>query len=143
MNRRISKKRLKKELLILLEKTPIIQFACMKLGVARSTIYRWINEDYEFNKEMEEAMSMGRSTVNDLAESKLINKINNEDFKAIKFWLTANKKEVYGPPKVIEHQPEKVSLSDEAIAEMDEFVKKNNIHQDPTMGIEVVENKNL
>ena len=125
MNRRMSKKRLKKEFLILLEKAPIIQSARLKLNVAHSTIYRWIKEDTPFAQEIDEAIAKGKSAVNDLAESKLITGINSGDFRYIKYWLSHNKKEVYGTiVQVVEKSPEKISLSDEEIAEMDAFIEK-------------------
>lgn len=48
----------KKILVEQLEKTPVVQIACEKSGVGRSTYYRWIKEDSEFSKES--AAALGR-----------------------------------------------------------------------------------
>ncbi len=41
-----------------LEKTPVVQIACEKTGVGRSTYYRWLKEDPEFSKDS--AAALGR-----------------------------------------------------------------------------------
>jgi predicted DNA-binding transcriptional regulator AlpA len=38
---------------------PIIQFACEKIGIARSSAYRWMDEDDEFKKEVTQALAEG------------------------------------------------------------------------------------
>jgi len=42
---------LKKLLIEQLKKTPIVQMACEKTGVARSTYYRWKKQNKTFAKE--------------------------------------------------------------------------------------------
>lgn len=52
-------KRIKQEknvLLEQLEKTPIVQIACEKSGVARSTYYRWMQSDKVFARQSREAL---------------------------------------------------------------------------------------
>ena len=52
-------KRIKQEKNILLEqleKTPIVQIACEKSGVARSTYYRWMQSDKVFARQSREAL---------------------------------------------------------------------------------------
>lgn len=39
-----------------LEKTPIIQIACEKSGIGRSTYYRWIDQDKKFAKSARQAL---------------------------------------------------------------------------------------
>jgi len=80
----------KKKFLEELEKNPIIQIACRKTGVGKSTYYRWIKEDKNFKKESEESLNKGRSLINDLAESKLISSINNNNLTAAIYWLKNN-----------------------------------------------------
>lgn len=82
--------RLKKKILEQLEKIPIIEHACQKAGVPRSTYYRWINEDAAFKSSALSAEEKGRLSVNDIAESKLIQKINESDMRAIAYWLESN-----------------------------------------------------
>ena len=93
------KKRVIKELV----QVPIIQLACKRAGVSRATYYRWLKEDLKFALECDEALEKGIQSINDLAESKLIHRVNEGDMRAISFWL-ANNKENYrkNPTRVIE-----------------------------------------
>jgi len=93
------KRRVIKELVLV----PIIQLACKRAGVSRATYYRWLKEDPKFSLECDEALEKGIQSINDLAESKLIHRVNEGDMRAISFWL-ANNKENYrkNPTRVIE-----------------------------------------
>lgn len=82
----------KEVLLEQLNKTPIVQIACEKIGVARSTYYRWIEDDKEFDNKIKEAIRKGKSLINDMAESKLISAIQNGNTTAIIYWLKNNHK---------------------------------------------------
>ncbi len=80
-----------KELLIeQLKKTPIVQIACEKSGVARATYYRWRKNDKSFLKKSDEALMSGKQIINDLAESKLFSAIKEQNMTAIIFWLKNN-----------------------------------------------------
>jgi hypothetical protein len=70
-----------------LKKTPIVQIACEKLGLGRSTLYRWREEDRNFAKQMSEAILEGHLLVNDLAESQLIGAVKDRNLSAIMYWL--------------------------------------------------------
>ncbi len=70
-----------------LKKTPIVQVACEKTNVGRSTYYRWRAEDKEFSKQADEALQEGNLLVNDLAESQLISAIKDKNMTSIIFWL--------------------------------------------------------
>lgn len=70
-----------------LKKTPIIQIACEKVGVARATYYRWKKQDTTFAKEADEAIVTGELLINDLAESQLLSAIKDKNLTAIIFWL--------------------------------------------------------
>lgn len=99
---RSSNKKTKKELIEILEKNPVIQPACDRCSINRSTFYRWQKEDKEFAKEVARASEEGRNLVSELCESKLMNAIKNENLGAIKYWLQfndprySNKLEVHG-----------------------------------------------
>jgi len=81
----------KKQLIIdQLRKTPIIELTCKKTNLSRATFYRWRKDDLEFAQKVEQALDEGLSTISDLAESKLISAIQNENFSAIAFWLKAH-----------------------------------------------------
>lgn len=70
-----------------LKKTPVVQIACEKVGVARSTFYRWKDEDPKFAKEADEALAEGVSLINDMAESQLLSAIRDRNISAIFYWL--------------------------------------------------------
>lgn len=84
-----------------LEKVPVISVVCEKMNISRATIYRWIDDDPDFKELKDEVLKKGREVVNDLAESKLISKIQDGDNWANKFWLENNcrrymKRDKYG-----------------------------------------------
>ena len=89
MNKTIEKRQNKEKEILLerLEKTPIVQIACEKCGIGRATYYRWKKEDPEFAKLADEALAQGTLLINDLAESKLIASVQNQNMTAIIFWL--------------------------------------------------------
>ena len=79
-----------------LRKIPIITVACEKVGVGKSSVYRWREEDKKFSKDLEEALTEGESLVNDMGESQLISlkkapknasNIKERNLPAIRFWL--------------------------------------------------------
>ena len=76
---------------------PNISLACEKVGLSRNTIYRWCNEDPDFKDRLDEAIDSGTDSINDLAGSKLISKINAGDMRAIVYWLDNNKKTYMRP----------------------------------------------
>lgn len=80
----------KQKLLDELAKTPIVELACKKVGIGRTTYYRWLKGSASFRSKVEELMVISRGSVNDLAESKLIKGIQNDDYKSIRFWLVNN-----------------------------------------------------
>ncbi|OGY24035.1 MAG: hypothetical protein A2Y57_02275 [Candidatus Woykebacteria bacterium RBG_13_40_7b] len=85
----IEKRQAKSKELIIeqLKKTPIVQIACEKAGVGRATYYRWRQEDKDFIKSADEALLEGSLLVNDVAESRLISAIHDQNLGAIIFWL--------------------------------------------------------
>lgn len=97
MTNLITKRQIKeKESLIQqLKKLPIIQIACEKTGIGRTTYYRWKKEDTDFAFRSDEAIQTGRNLINDLAESQLLSEIKEKNMTAIIFWLKHNHP-VYG-----------------------------------------------
>jgi hypothetical protein len=83
-------KRNKETLLENLRKTPIVQVACEKTGVARATYYRWRKEDEKFAEESDEALYSGKKIVNDMAESQLMKAVRDGNMTGIIFWLKNN-----------------------------------------------------
>jgi predicted DNA binding protein len=77
-----------KELLLeQLKKTPIIQIACEKVGVSRSTYYRWRQADKEFCEAADDAQQEGVLLVNDMAESQLLSAMRDGNLGAVMYWL--------------------------------------------------------
>lgn len=75
------------KLIAALRKSPIVQIACQQANVSRATYYRWRKENTGFAKSCDEAINEGDELVNDMAESKLITAIKEQNFNAISFWL--------------------------------------------------------
>lgn len=80
-------KKQKEALLVQLTKYPIVESACNRAGVGRSTYYDWRKNDAEFKKLADKALSFGNSLINDMAESGLIKNIQNGSNTAMIFWL--------------------------------------------------------
>lgn len=70
-----------------LQKTPIVQICCEKVGVSRSTYYRWREEDKSFAKRADQALADGIALMNDVAESQLLSAIRDKNISAIFYWL--------------------------------------------------------
>lgn len=92
----------KKTFLEQLPKYPVVQVACEKSGVGRSTYYAWRKSDKEFAKQADESIRSGELFINDMAESKLIQNIQNGNNTAIIFWLK-NHHDSYNERIVHEH----------------------------------------
>jgi hypothetical protein len=85
-------KKLKQLSIEQLSKTPIVQVVCEKIGLPRTTFYRWKKNDPEFAEAAERAICDGRHLINDFAESQLINAIKNNNLTATIYWLNHNHK---------------------------------------------------
>ncbi len=94
-----------------LKKTPIIQVACEKTGIARASFYRWKQQDKEFAKAADAAIAEGEMLITDLSELQLINLIRDKNFPAINLWLKAHH-EKYGNKVEISGQ---LTTSDEEL----------------------------
>ena len=88
MNRILKRQQTDKAALLeQLKRTPIIQIACEKTGVARATYYRWRVGDPPFASDADEAIHIGESLINDMAESQLISLIRDKNLSAVTYWL--------------------------------------------------------
>lgn len=87
---KVRQSKLKQALLDQLKRTPNIELACEKIGIARATYYRWIKTSKKFAKESEAAIWEGRLFISDIAESQIFSLIRDKKIEAIKFWLTHN-----------------------------------------------------
>ena len=77
----------KAQLLNELRKMPIVEYACKKVGIGRTTFYRWKKIDVDFAAKVEEALGEGVQMVSDMAESQLLSCIRDKELGAITFWL--------------------------------------------------------
>jgi len=78
---------IKAEILKFAEEMPIEFYICKKVGISRSTLYRWFEDDKSFKIKFKDARRMGISLVSDMAESNFIRKIKNGDQRASEFWV--------------------------------------------------------
>ncbi len=83
-------RQLKERALELLKEVPLVTYACQKLNIPKSTFYKWKEIDSKFKEDSDLAINLGRSTVNDIAVSQLMKKINEGETLSIIFWLKHN-----------------------------------------------------
>jgi hypothetical protein len=85
------RQKMQREILLAeLRKNSIMTVACQKAGIPRSTVYRWMNDDPKFMDLTDQAVSEGRDTINDMAESVIIKKVREENLLAAKYYLSHN-----------------------------------------------------
>jgi len=82
----------KARLLAELEENPLVTRACKKLGIHRSTFYRWRDEDRRFKADLSVAIEKGRDRISDFAETKLYENVGNNNQQAIVFVLRHHSK---------------------------------------------------
>ena len=83
-------KRKKQQMALLienLERIPIVEIACDKTGINRTTYYRWREKDPKFQEAADEAIKKGEDLINDMSVSQLISLVKDKHFPAITFWL--------------------------------------------------------
>jgi hypothetical protein len=82
--------KIKDALLEQLKRTPTLETACQKVGVARATVYRWIAASKKFAKDIDEAQREGRLFMSDIAENQLFSLIGEKKIEAIRLYLTTH-----------------------------------------------------
>lgn len=91
-----------------LKRMPIVEMACKKTDVGRTTYYRFRKSDVDFAKQADEALQEGILLMNDMAEAGLLHGIKNQEFPSIAFWLKHRHKK-YSPKlevtATVEHIP--------------------------------------
>lgn len=70
-----------------LKRMPIIEIACNKSGVSRATYYRWKELDSAFSQAVDKAQEEGEALIRDVAVSKIIKGINDDNLTASMYWL--------------------------------------------------------
>ena len=88
----INKRQIKQKELLLkqLEKTPIVEVACQRAGVGRTSYYRWKSGNKSFQREADAAIKKGRLFINEMAESQIISAIRDNNLTATFYWLKHN-----------------------------------------------------
>ncbi len=90
----------KSKLIQILEETPLVNYACKKIGMGRTTFYRWMKSNLQFKKDVEHALQNGRFQWSEIAESALMKNVKNGKMDAVKFYLTHNDKR-YIPKRAV------------------------------------------
>lgn len=70
-----------------LKRMPIIEIACNKSSVSRATYYRWKEQDSAFSQAVDKAQEEGEALIRDVAVSKIIKGINDDNLTAAMYWL--------------------------------------------------------
>lgn len=115
-----NKKRDLKKILLELEANPNLERACKKVGVIRSTLYRWMKNDTAVKASIDEALEVGRGRYVDISESKLMENIGHGDQRAIEFFLKHNDKRYYTPNVkfIVQKHIQELELKDEQIRQL-------------------------
>jgi hypothetical protein len=82
--------KLKEAFLEQLKRTPTIETACQKVGVARATVYRWIKASKKFEQTVDTALTEGRAFMSDIAENQLFSLIGDKKIEAIRLYLSTH-----------------------------------------------------
>ncbi len=85
--------KIKQKLIEEFKTNPVIMSACFRVKIDPSTYYRWIKDDGEFAKKIEESTEMGVGLISDMATSKVIQGIRDNVATYIIFWLKYRSKE--------------------------------------------------
>lgn len=94
----------KKKFLKALREMHIVLGACHRVGIGKTTYYRWRQEDPEFAAAADAAIREGIELVNEAAEGNIIAEIKNKDKDASKFWLK-HRHPAYATKVQIENKP--------------------------------------
>ena len=119
---------LKQKFIEALKEMPVIEVACKKAGIGRTTHHYWIKKDDDFRKQSNEAMALGRERINDMSEAQIIQLIKDKKLPAIALWLKHNSpryggKETHRPDTAIpELDPEKEKIFKKNIAMLSKSV---------------------
>lgn len=82
-----------------LERTGLIAYACRISGISRATVYRWRDDDKQFAKRLDKALTLGRDDWCDVAESQLLKAVKRGEMPAIRYLLDSNSDRYYKPRK--------------------------------------------
>lgn len=92
---------LKKKYLEMLEESPFPTIVARKLGINKSTIYRWKKKEREFKYKVEEAIQKGRESMVDVVEGVAYAEAKKGNIQACRMILESNDKRYRKPRPVI------------------------------------------
>lgn len=127
---RVRAGRAKKAIIEYLTKCPIVEAACKKVGISRSTHYEWCKRDLAYRVKVEEALGQGVDIVNDVAESNLIANVKNGDLGVTKYWLEHHHPAYRKHP--VEPRVETLFLKPKPSAQYIAMMKKYNPNYKPS-----------
>ncbi len=108
------------------QENPLITRACQKIGIARSTYYRWYNYDADFRQDVDHAQNRGREKLTDFAESKLLENIRNNQYASIAYWLSHNTTRYRTYPKnVYTDEIRQLRMAEKALEEIGGLLAKD------------------
>jgi ACT domain-containing protein len=118
-----------------LEKYGNAYLSCLKVGINRSTFYRWKDSDKDFRKHADRSISQGRENISDIAEYSLVQNVKEKKMDAIKYVLSHNSPRYRQKPTsnvVILHKTMSKNLSgpekgiDQALDEVEKMYDEQN-----------------
>lgn len=116
----MKKDNIKKLLLEQLKKMPVVEVACQRANIGRTTYYRW-RENKEFAQKADAAIAEGEALITDMSENQLISLIRDKNFPAINLWLKAHHKKYGNKVEVTGN----LNVKDEPLTpEQEELVQK-------------------
>ena len=116
----MKKDKIRDSMIVALKEMPIVQVACKKVGVGRTTYYRW-RENKKFAKEADAAIAEGEAFITDMSESQLISLIRDRNFQALHLWLKNHHPKYGDKVEVTGH----LNMKEEPLTpEQEELVKK-------------------
>ena len=102
-------RRVRQQLLQLLQEGATISQACAAVGISRRTFYRWLKDDPAFA----EAVAVAETRLIAAAERTLLQAIEQGDTRAA-MWVLERRAPEYRPPQ---HQPKPIEVDDDLIVE--------------------------
>lgn len=100
----LNQRKLKQLIIDTLRETPLINYAVKKVGIARTTFYRWMKVDKVFQINVNGALQEGHKCMIEFAESALFKKIKEGHFGSIRFYLENNHGNYMNRKYVVETQ---------------------------------------
>lgn len=85
---------IKKQILERLVKNFTISSVCNAVGIDRKTFYRWCDEDLVFKNQAYENIQESKKDITDMAYTRLVKLIANDNLTAIMFWLNNKDPEI-------------------------------------------------